>query len=295
MLDIPSFRALYHELEEYRGSSAYADVLQPWLPQALQAMAALSRYGDPSTRHGYVAENDLCNGGDRHYYSCLEHLYALSRVNDLLLIHFEPRPSEPLDVYGLSPIAAITADEYLAWWQALGMTQIADSQPFHPFYHEIVNVEQADDPDEPIQVVRTMWPGLLLGRMLFSRAGVQARGGTNHIVKRTAETSRLYWAYARRNRPTYDDSHGWGHNSQWTTDFRRDYVTAEAYEYNVDADNPLVDADGQLNSYVASQGLVIQEAIEVLRNRCFISKRSVSASSDDLDLSYVSYREERFA
>jgi hypothetical protein len=29
-------------------------------------------------------------------------------------------------------------------------------------------------------------------------------------------------------------SHGWGSNSQWGTDFRRDYVTDEAYVYNVD-------------------------------------------------------------
>lgn len=288
MPDIPSFRALYHELEEYQGSSAYADVLQPWLPQALQAMAVLS----PFAEDRYGERGDPCRDGDPQKFSCLECLYALSRVNDLLLIRFEPRPSEPLDVYGLSPTAAISAAEYLAWWQALGMTRIADSQPFHPFYHEIVNVEQADDPDEPIQVVRTKWPGFVLGQMLFSRAGVQVRGGTNHIVKRIAETSRLYWTFARRNRPTYDDSHGWGHNSQWGTDFRRDYVTAEAYEYNVDAGNPLVDADGQLNSYVASQEISIQEAIEVIRNRCFISKRSASASSDGLDLSYVSYREE---
>jgi hypothetical protein len=44
----------------------------------------------------------------------------------------------------------------------------------------------------------------------------------------------MYWAYTRRNRPAADLSHGWGSNSQWATDFRRDYVTADAYVYNVD-------------------------------------------------------------
>lgn len=288
--DIPSFRALYHELEEYRGSSAYEDVVQPWLPNARQAMAVLSRYGDAATRDSYV---ELCSGGEPSYYSCLERLYALSRVNDLLLIRFEPQPTEPLQVYGLRPVAGVTAEEYLAWWLELGMTQIAETQPFHPFYHEIVRVEQSEDPDEPVSVAKTIWPGFMLGQMLFSRAGVAARGGTNHVVKRTAETSRLYSTFARRNRPTYDDSHWWGHNSQWGTDFRRDYVTEEAYSYNVDAEHLLVEEDGQLNSYVSSQGLSVQEAIELMRFRCIVSKSQVDEASDDYDLAYVSYQEAR--
>ena len=293
MLDIPSFQALYHELDEYRGSHAYADVLQPWLPQAQQAMAVLGRYGNPTTGSDHDAETDLCNGGDTPYYSCLEHLYALSRVNDLLLFPFEPRPHESLAVYGLHPVAAVTADEYLAWWQALGMVRIADTHPFHPFFHEIVHVQQATDPDEPIQVIQAKWPGFLLGRMLFSRAGVNVRGGTQHIVKRTAETSRLYWTYARGNRPTFDLSHGWGHNSQWGTGFRRDYVTDEAFEFNVDADYPLLDADGNLNADVASQGYTPREAIEFLTHRCFISKLDVVDSWDEPDVYFASYREKR--
>src|SRR5258706_641084 len=183
------------------------------------------------------------SGGARHrYYTCLEHLYALSRVSDLLLVSFEPIRPEVV-VGGRCqvgpggpwvPDAAVTAEQRMAWWQALGMTPIAETQPFHPFYHEIVQVEQAKDPSEPITVTATLWSGFLLGQLLFARAGVAVCGGRDHIVKEIAETSRLYWTYWRNNRHAVDASHGWGHNSQWATDFRRDYVTDEGYHYNVD-------------------------------------------------------------
>lgn len=302
---IPAFQALFYELEEYRGSNAYKDILEPWLPQALQAMAVLSRYGDAAARTWREGDSDLCNGGNSHFYSCLEHLYALSRVHDLLLLPFEPDrlgrrrkeqvfwaeisedefqavlqqiwPNQiPFDLDQLrrrevKPRAAVSADEYLAWWRALGMTQIAETQLFHPFYHEIVTVGQAEDPSEPIQIVQTLWPGFLLGSMLFSRAGVVVRGGREHIVKEIAETSLLYWTYIRDNRRTTDASLGWGHNSQWGTDFRRDYVTDKAYYYNVDGEKPLFDADGRLDQDAIGDGLTPQGAIEIMTHRCLIS------------------------
>jgi hypothetical protein len=46
--------------------------------------------------------------------------------------------------------------------------------------------------------------------------------------------SRVYFAYARRNRRTHDPSEGWGSNSQWRTNFRRDYLLDGVRYYNVD-------------------------------------------------------------
>jgi hypothetical protein len=43
-----------------------------------------------------------------------------------------------------------------------------------------------------------------------------------------------YWSWWRRNRGVVDCSHGWGGNSQWRTDFRRDYVVGDKLHYNVD-------------------------------------------------------------
>lgn len=222
-VDIPSFRRLFHELEDYDGANTYADVLLPWTSHAQEAMGVLSRYGDAASRFWDKEAPDPCNGGDRDYYSCLEHLYALSRVSDLLLIPFEPiKPNLLVDTIHKKPWlpeAVVSAEERLTWWQSLGMTPVSETIPFHPFYHEIVQVEQAQDPTEPIQIVETLWTGLLLNQMMFARSGVKVRGGGDHIIKEIAETSRLYWTYWRNNRRAVDRSHGWGHNSQWGTDF----------------------------------------------------------------------------
>lgn len=275
---IPSFRALFDELEAYEdGPYAYEKVLVPWLAHAQEAMAVLSQYGDPAAIAWRVDDPDPCSGGDRRFYTCLEHLYALSRVNDLLLVPFEPvRPELLRDTNWNGepwrPDAVVTEDERRAWWQALGMRPIPEAQPFHPFYHEIVAVEQAEDPAEPIRVTATLWGGFLLGRMLFARAGVAVRGGREHVVKAIAETSRIYWTYWRNNRHAVDASHGWGHNSQWSTDFRRDYVTDEAYYYNVDGTTPLLDADGRVDPAATTEELSPRGAIEVMTYRCLVTE-----------------------
>ena len=130
-------------------------------------MRVLGRYGSVEAWGSQKGELDLCNGGDRRYYSCLEHLYALSRVSDLLLVPFEPVRPELLKHTEYEedwhPSAAISAEERQAWWLELGMMPIDKILPFHPFYHEIVSVEQADDPKEPISLTGTIWTGFMLG------------------------------------------------------------------------------------------------------------------------------------
>ena len=278
---IPSFKALFHALEVYEGAHAYEEVLLPWLPRAQEAMAKLGQYGDPVAMAWRRGDSDPCRGNDLSYYSCLQHLYALSRVSDLLLVPFEPVRLELLrdtirDGEPWLPSAVLTEDERRAWWQALGMSPIPETQPFHPFYHEIVAVEQAEDPTEPISVTATLWTGFLLGQMLFARAGVAVRGGREHIVKEIAETSRLYWTYWRNNRRASDASHGWGHNSQWATDFRRDYATHEAYYYNVDGNIdgpiPLLDADGRVDPEATTEELSPRGALEIMRHRCLVTE-----------------------
>jgi hypothetical protein len=61
------------------------------------------------------------------------------------------------------------------------------------------------------------------------------RGGAHHLDPVHAATSTLHWAWARRHRPVEDLSHGWGSNSQWDTDFRRDYLLPDQLLCNVDA------------------------------------------------------------
>jgi hypothetical protein len=128
-------------------------------------------------------------------------------------------------------VPALTA--WPAFCDAVGASVIAEDA-FHPFFHEIVDVEQADDPDQPPTLIRQHWPGALIGSMLLTRAGVTVHAGSNYLHPEVATSSCLYWAWYRRNRLVRDLSHGLGHNSQWRTDFRRDYRTDTALHYNVD-------------------------------------------------------------
>jgi len=271
--DFPSFRMLFHELAPC-AEDAYHKVLLPWIPKAREAMSVLGRYGGLEAIHWRKdTPDDLCSGGDTSYYSCLERLYALSRVSDLLLTPFEPVPREALAVgydENWQPSAVISAEERQAWWTALGMTPIDETRAFHPFYHEIVTVEQADDPQEPIALTGTLWTGFMLGKLMFCRAGVSVRGGRAHIVKEIAETSRIYWTFLRNNRQAVDLSHGWGHNSQWSTDFRRDYAAEDAYHYNVDGEHPLIETDGAGGSERGWGELSVDSSIELMSNRCFV-------------------------
>ena len=274
-LSLPGFRRLFHLLEEDGGASpAYEHILLPYQSQALEMMSVLRAYGDLSAMAWRPDDPDPCSGGDHRYYSCLEHLYALSRVSDLLILPFQPvrDPSAPY-VWPWKP--NIQLEERSEWLRSLGMREI-EQHAFHPFYHEIVEVEQAPDPDEPISLLETLWPGFLLGQMLFCRAGVRIRAGAHVARKDIAERSRLYWAYARNNRPADDQSYGWGHNSQWATDFRRDYIADDAYSYNVDGsvEAPAVDLDvyGDVASEESRADPYNAPSVrmELLTHRCFI-------------------------
>lgn len=143
----------------------------------------------------------------------------------------------------------------------MGLTAIVQPR-FHCVFHEIVQVDQDPRPDAPIELQRQLWPGYMLGEMVFKRAGVAVRGGTDHIVRAVAESSTLYSAYERANRPTHDRSRGWGSNSQWRTELRRDYVISDRVYYAVDAK---VDRQGPVDDTLTED-----EMRELLTHRCFI-------------------------
>jgi hypothetical protein len=75
----------------------------------------------------------------------------------------------------------------------------------------------------------------MIGELVFTRAGVHVRAGSEHAVPGIADRSTLYWEFWRRHRATSDLSFGWGFNSQWRTNFRRDYMTSRGRVYNFDA------------------------------------------------------------
>src|SRR5215472_8573935 len=162
----------------------------------------------------------------------------MSRVLDVLIAPFQPVSDDP---------ALLNWVTHKPWWTgrlaseqalpalaaAVRAVRIAEDR-FSPFFHEIVAVDSADDPDSRPQLVSEVWPGYLAGALLLVRAGVVVRAGANVMDPVVASRSRMYWAWWRRNRQPTDLSHGWGSNSQWGTDFRRDYVAGGQLYYNVD-------------------------------------------------------------
>jgi hypothetical protein len=203
-------------------------VIRPIVEQRPTILAFLHDVGRPEARGPLP-------GGDENLWD----LYVLSRLTDILIAPHQPVNDDPA-------LIAWTTKE--PWWSgplpsrsawsatiaALGATRIAEDA-FHPFFHEIVAVEPADDPDEEPSLVAEHWPGALIGSLLLTRSGVTVRAGRHRLDPEVAARSCLYWGWYRRNRIVRDLSHGWGQNSQWRTDFRRDYVTPEALYYNVDA------------------------------------------------------------
>ncbi|WP_020660927.1 hypothetical protein [Amycolatopsis benzoatilytica] len=256
-------RALYSAVHAYSGSAMFSDVLSPWLDQHATAVRDLIA---PLAAFGQWRRTEYVWG------DLLEQMYALSRVNDVLLLGFQ----SALPAGATTPWAhemhlpdrevRISAEEYVRFFTALGMRQV-DAARFDPFFHEVVAVEQSADPAALIETTGERWPCLMLGEMLFSRAGVGVRAGEQHAVAGIADQSELSEVFLRRYRPTRDGSFGWGSNSQWKTDFRRDYLTDGAYRFNVDEDND-IDADPEL----AASPLTRAELHDVLRHRCAVRR-----------------------
>jgi hypothetical protein len=252
------WRDLFLELRDYPADDGADAVVLPFVEDHAALVAQLHEIGRPES-HRVRFERDGS-------YPVLWGLYALSRLLDVLISPFQP-PSDDPEILNWVPKPP------RPWWEgripephaypqfmsALGCARI-DEERFHPFFHEIVSVEAADDPDQEPELVAEVWPGYLVGSMLLTRAGVSVWAGANVLDPDVASRSPLYWSWWRRSRRPVDLSHGWGHNSQWGTDFRRDYVVGDELHYNVDK------SDKQRRAAV--EPLPPEQALALLRFRC---------------------------
>jgi hypothetical protein len=245
------FRSLFDTIHRKDPRPIYWYVLAPWIESHAHAREWLASFAAQRGKPIATADDDdLCR------------LYALSRVNETLLLGYQQGRADGTDWPG--PV--ISLDDYVRFAEAFGLS-VVDPSTFTPFHHEIVEVDQAPDDDAPVELVSTLWPCLMLGDMLFSRAGARISAGRRFVHKEVAESSMLYWAYRRKNRPHQDLSHGWGSNSQWRTRFRRDYSLGGAYHYNVDRKQDLAAPDAGV---IDRDGLSRAERIELLTHRCFV-------------------------
>lgn len=253
-------RQLYHSLLEYSGTETYSEILLPWLNANPDEAIWIRDFGTRQGKPFPVA------GADD-----LFRLYALSRVCETLLLGFQKSNADVGDWSG----PALSAAEFASFVEALGLT-IFHPTRYTPFHHEIVELEVSKKSLDAPVVLSIHWPCVMLGAMMFVRAGATVRANEHQLAPGVADTSTIYWAHRRRNRPCNDLSMGWGSNSQWRTCFRRDYQVGEKYYFNVDGQNDLM---GLRHGDVDDQGLSKDERIELLVNRSFIVAQKVH---DDL-------------
>lgn len=295
------FSAIYEELEYYDGADVVRDVLLPQKDAVREVLAAYQAMRSFRTRSDDFGHDASCSW------------YALGRVHDWLTLDAQrdlpgaatrdaktsharcragvnnrespgvlPNPERPWR----GP--KVDASTLASFFSGLGFSPVEtigggfreSDRAFHPFFHEIVElIEEPGASSSSISDV--LWSGWMWGEMMFARAGVIVRCPPGLFKREQAVESTLYFAYDRLHRATDDLSHGWGHNSQWDTVFRRDYMTADAFHYNVDGDwlieggQPRTDDDRGLLC-----GLSQEARIELLRHRSLV--RSSAPDIDDL-------------
>ncbi len=211
-----NLRPLFHWMRDYRGKSLWQDVfLDKWTELEnirlkyleLKNRACMHKPWPPIETHE------------------LYDFYSVSRLSDLML------GALPVNNTEYDSGRHITLDNYITLFEHIGFTAVWPQQ-FHPFYCEIVEIEQGEG--DEVGLLTTLWPAIMLGNMMFSRAGVKVRAPLRLLKKGFADASVLYWSYTRNARRTIDLSQGWGSNSQWSTIFRRDFDLGDRYAYNVD-------------------------------------------------------------
>ncbi len=256
----PNFRDLYERLLRHKGDNRFAEAPLPWFDEFGDMVRAwfVSLSARAGTPVPPMSQEELWE------------LYAFSRVNQLLLLGFQP-PRKPKELWA----PGMTVDNYDAFIKLCGM-DIVRVEPFSPFFHEIVSVEPNPDVDALPRLQHEHWPAVMLGDMLISRAGVTVSAGKKHMRQDIAENSTLYWEFRRRNREVSDLSHGWGSNSQWRTNFRRDYLMDGYFHFNVDGNVQPSDPD-PVDTYLALDSpdtddipLTTSERTELLTHRCFV-------------------------
>jgi hypothetical protein len=236
LTDFPAMRQVFHALCDMSEGEDATELLGFAARQ--QWMADLARRAES------VAQIDATIPFEPENQDLLEtlwQLYAASRVRDILLLAHQPGPVtgevRELDralgreqpVFRSVPVGQITR-----FFAGIGCQPVTEAS-FDPILHEIITCDAADDPAAPVQVTGQAWPALMIGELVFARAGVHVRAGSAHAVPGVADRSALHWEYWRRHRTTSDGSFWWGHNSQFRTEVRRDYITSRGHVYDFDA------------------------------------------------------------
>lgn len=238
-----SIRKIFFDIMDYKGDSLCQDVLTCWQ--------------DIPIYRGYLKQiEQQINAPDDALYITDDadwELYALSRVLDILTCSLHPDSRYP----------KISLTQYIQFAQSIGLT-IEQPTQFHPFYYEIVDIQ---DDESPFSLCSVNYPALFLGNLLINRGGaVITLPATEYAIKQIPQSA-LYWAYTRNNREAHDLSHGWGNNSQWRTSFRFDFKTEKGFYYNFKGRDNLNQPEQKLLLELHQDGLSLNDGIELVRYR----------------------------
>lgn len=236
---------IYYRIWNYTGNNLYHDELEKCIPFLSDVLKSLSNYNDYSIFRKTAPDID-------GQFT----LYALSRINDVLLLSFQEKRRQGNDA------PKITLEQYIEFWNKVGFNIIVPKE-YHPFFCEIYEVEECLSHNHHPEIIDIKWPCLMFGDLLFSRSGVLIKSSPNFIDKSTAENSTLYWSHCRNNRPRADLADGWGSNSQWRTCFRLDYWSDDILYYNVRSKDDII-------ANMGDDGLSHEQQMELLKNRCFV-------------------------
>ncbi len=267
-----NFRGLYDLLMDYEGTATYADLLAPWLEangearEWLEAFAARTASPVPE-----ASAEDLWA------------LFSLGVVGDVLLNGL-PAYAIAKEAWNCPPLSVC---EFQQFFESLGMTATWP-ESYSPFHHEIVTLKSGDYSDTQPALIACEWPCLMLGPMLFLRCGAHVSAGRNVLAPGVADAATIYWTHYRRNRSSSDLSKGWGSNSRWRTEFRRDYEFDGVFFLNVDGAHDLSDCASLPEE---ESGLSRAEGVELLVNRHFVTS---TLAHDDLFPYEYSLRTESF-
>ncbi len=199
-------------------------------------------------------------------------LYAASRVFELLVLNFQHGQADGTAWRG----PGITGDQLEEFAQQVGL-EVMRPDRFSPFHHEVVDVQTASQSHQPARICAYHWPCLMLGPLLFMRAGVSVSAGSAVMHPKIAASSTIYWAHRRKNRFHRDLAQGWGRNSAWNTCFRRDYHLGDQFHFNVDGGVDLATLPSECRN---DEGLAPHERMELVANRCFVTVRQGALAGD---------------
>ena len=269
LVEFPAIRQVFHALCTLGDGEDATELLdfaarQEWMSDLARRAASVARLD-----HTMPAEPETDD-----LRETLWELYAASRVRDALLLAHQPDAADDsvrdLDkaLYrDLPRFLPVPVDQITQFFAAIGGQPVTEAS-FDPILHEIISCEAADQPDAPIQVTGHAWPALMIGELVFTRAGVHVQAGSAHAVPGIADRSTLEWEYWRRHRTTCDGSFWWGHNSQWRTELRRDYITSRGHVYDYDSFSSFSRQMRLLTPDDSADGPLTADQVSLIKNRC---------------------------